>query len=238
MLIDLHAHSSGISRCCRIPARQVLEVARSIGLDGIVLTNHYQKNYVTDGDLTGFVRRYMEEICYVQKLAEEMNMKAFWGIEVTMELYPGVHMLVYGVGEDFLEKHPAVFDMTQEELWHTVKAEGGVLIQGHPYRGVTSPLEPRWLDGVEINCHPLYGNTYSTQLLALAQKHGLIVTCGGDYHADTYRAHCGTFLPEHITDSVALGRFLQETDEIELLVQEIPADTLHRIRYCRGTEKE
>ena len=38
MLIDLHAHSSGISRCCKIPAPKVLEVSRDLGLDGIVLT--------------------------------------------------------------------------------------------------------------------------------------------------------------------------------------------------------
>ena len=38
MLLDLHAHSSGISRCCKIPAPTVLEVSRDLGLDGIVLT--------------------------------------------------------------------------------------------------------------------------------------------------------------------------------------------------------
>ena len=61
MLIDLHAHSSGISHCCRIPYDEVLRQARDVGLDGIALTNHYYKGYVTDGDQVGFAKRYTED---------------------------------------------------------------------------------------------------------------------------------------------------------------------------------
>lgn len=229
MLIDLHAHTSAISKCCRIPAAQVLEEAREKGLDGIVLTNHYQKSYIDGGDALGFVRKYMEEIRYTQDLAREMGMRVFWGIEVTMTQYPTVHMLIYGVDETFLEKYPAVFDMTQEELWRAVKAEGGVLIHAHPYRGKSRPMDPRWLDGVEINCHPLYENTYSEELLVFAQENSLLVTCGGDYHADTYRPQCGVYLPDDISDSCALGKYLLESGMTELLVQEINAPAAARI---------
>ena len=48
MLIDLHAHTGGISKCCRIPADKVVQAAKDVGLDGIVLTNHYQKETVAD----------------------------------------------------------------------------------------------------------------------------------------------------------------------------------------------
>jgi histidinol phosphatase-like PHP family hydrolase len=44
MLIDMHAHSSGISTCCQIPYDKVIDTAKENGMDGIVLTNHYQKN--------------------------------------------------------------------------------------------------------------------------------------------------------------------------------------------------
>ena len=58
MLIDLHAHSSGISHCCRIPYDEVIRTAKEAGLCGIVLTNHYPKYYVTDGDYAAFIRRH------------------------------------------------------------------------------------------------------------------------------------------------------------------------------------
>ncbi len=221
MLIDFHAHTSGISKCCRIPAEQVLREAQMKGLDGIVLTNHYQKSYVENGDLMDFVQRYMEEIWYTQRIGAEIGIKVFWGIEVTMEEHYGAHLLIYGVDEQFLVKHPAVFDMTQEELWRTVKQDGGVLIHAHPFRGQAIPMDHRYLDGVEINCHPLYGNTYSRELLALAKEHSLLVTCGGDYHADTYRPKCGVFIPDSIKDSLALGQHILLSKEVELLVHEI-----------------
>ena len=39
-------------------------------------------------------------------------------------------------------------------------------------------LDTDFLDGVEINCHPLYGNSYSKELMEIAEKERLIVTCG------------------------------------------------------------
>ena len=229
MLIDFHAHTSGISKCCRIPAEKVLQEAKTKGLDGIVLTNHYQKSYVEHGDLMGFVHKYMEEIRYTQNLSVNMGLKVFWGIEVTMERHSGAHLLVYGVDEQFLFRHPSIFDMTQEELWRTVKQEGGVLIHAHPFRGQAIPMDPRYLDGVEINCHPLYGNTYSKELLALAKEYSLFVTCGGDYHADTYRPRCGVFIPDSIEDSLAIGRHILLAKEVELLVHEINGADSNRI---------
>jgi histidinol phosphatase-like PHP family hydrolase len=43
MLIDLHAHSKGISKCSRIDGIDNIELAKSIGLDGFILTNHNHK---------------------------------------------------------------------------------------------------------------------------------------------------------------------------------------------------
>lgn len=62
MLIDLHAHTSGISKCCRQPALKILENAREAGIDGIVLTNHYQRIYIVNDDVNDLVTRYMKEI--------------------------------------------------------------------------------------------------------------------------------------------------------------------------------
>ena len=50
MLIDMHAHSSGISTCCRIPAAAVIEAAAEAGIRGLIMTNHYNKSYVQDSD--------------------------------------------------------------------------------------------------------------------------------------------------------------------------------------------
>lgn len=225
MLIDLHAHSSGISRCCRIPFDQVLKQTLVSGMDGIILTNHYQKSYIQDGRADEFAENYIAEFYTAEQYGKEIGCKVFFGIEVTVELYPNVHMLIYGVEPEFLRKHPCIFDCTQKELYELVKSDDGILIQAHPFRNGTTVLDTDYLDGVEINCHPLYGNSYSKELLDIAEKDHLIVTCGGDFHADTYRPKCGMLLPDGIKDHNDLRSYLLSPEEKKLCIQEPNCDT-------------
>lgn len=224
MLIDLHAHSSGISRCCRIPYDAVIDTALDAGLDGIVLTNHYQKLYVTDGDARAFAHRYIEEFHLAKAYGDTVGCKVFFGAEVTMERYDGAHLLLYGISEHFITENPALFDWTMEEMHRKVKALGGVLVQAHPYRQKKHLLDVRYLDGVEVNCHPIYGNSYFADMVEIAKENALILTAGGDYHADTYRPRCGTYLPDDLQDSADIGKYLTETDSIKLCIHEPNTD--------------
>lgn len=220
MLIDLHAHSSGISKCCRISFEEVLRQTLSAGIDGVVLTNHYQKSYISDNNVAAFANKYISEFYAAKQYGKQIGCKVFFGIEMTMEKYPGVHMLLYGVEPDFLLQYPALFDCTQEQLYRTVKARNGVMVQAHPFRNGTAVMNTDFLDGVEINCHPLYKKSYAAELTAIAEKNRLILTCGGDYHADTYRPKCGMVLPDNLESNLDLGLFLSSDKEKELYVQE------------------
>ena len=233
MLIDLHGHSSGISRCCQIPAPEVLKAAQDVGLDGIVLSNHYHKGYITDGDYVAFAKRYLEEYRYAEKCAKEIGCKVFFGIEVTMEKHDLAHLLVYGVGEEFVLNHPDMFDYTQEELYRLVKEAGGALVQAHPFRGRDGLLDVQYLDGVEASCHPLYEGTFIERVTEVAHNAGIILTCGGDYHADTYRPHCGVYLPDSIGTTKDLAEYLCQTEEIELCIHEVRESDSHNVVFKR-----
>ncbi len=235
MLFDLHAHTSGISWCCRQPAPEILRTAREHGIDGIVLTNHYQKCYLTDGMTPAdFAARYVEEYRYTQQCGQEIGFPVFFGIEVTMERCDGVHLLIYGVQEDFPLQYPALFDMTQQELYALVKTHGGTLVQAHPYRqNKDKLLDTAYLDGIEINCHPVYEGTHKEALIEIARAAGLLLTCGGDYHADIYRVRCGVYLPDDLKSSRDICDYLYAADEVRLCVQEIPERTAHDLIYRR-----
>lgn len=220
MLIDLHAHSSEISRCCRIPYKQVLEQTLDNSMDGIILTNHYQKSYFKDGSLDEFLEKYIYEFVAAEQYGKVIGCRVFFGIEVTMELYPNVHMLIYGLEPDFLRRYPLLFDYSQKELYELVKSNNGVMIQAHPFRNGTTVLDTEFLDGIEINCHPLYKNSFSDEILRIAKEKGLIVTCGGDFHADTYRPKCGMYLPDEIKDNNGLRSYLLSSTEKLLCIQE------------------
>ena len=235
MLIDLHAHTRGISKCCRIEADAVLRAAKDAGLDGIVLTNHYQKSYVKDGDYAAFAERYALEFHHAARCGEEIGCRVFFGIEVTMERYPGVHLLIYGVGEEFLRRYPEMFDFTQEELYRIVHENGGILVQAHPYRKKDLLLDVRYLDGVEISCHPLYESAHLSALSAVAERSGLVLTCGGDYHADTYRPRCGVYLPDAFSSREKIGAYLSSAEELRLLVQEVDGSAPIDV-YVRRTD--
>lgn len=233
MLIDLHAHTSGISKCCRYPASKILESAYEAGINGIVLTNHYQKTYIDKGKINSFVDKYIEEFYFTQTLGEQLGLKVFWGIEVTMELYPNVHMLIYGVNTDFLKNHPLIFDYTHKDLYTAVKDNNGVLIQAHPFRNGTTVLNMDFLDGIEINCHPLYNNSYSQEILKIASENRLAVTCGGDFHADTYRPKCGMYFPDHIVSGFELGKYIENSKKVSLCIQEPNSTMFEKIDYYR-----
>ena len=233
MKLDLHAHSSGISHCCRIPAETVLSFAQNIGLDGIVLTNHYTKYYVRDDDAEGFARAYIAEYEYAKALGDAIGVKVFFGVEVTWEESTNVHILLYGVSPEFVLSHPRMYDYSQKALYEVVKAVGGAMIQAHPYRNGATVLDTRYLDGLEINCHPLYEKSYAEKLIAIAQSEGLIVTCAGDFHADTYRPISATHIPDFVTNDAEIAKFLLTASRVELIIHEPLTARPYRYQYFR-----
>lgn len=234
MLIDMHAHTSGISRCCKIAAPEMLRVARNAGIDGVVLCNHYQSCYVSDGDFDAFARRYVAEYELTKAAGDAMDFPVFFGIEVTMERHTlAAHMLVYGVGTDFVFAHPKMFAYTQEELWRAVHAAGGILVQAHPWRKEDHLLDIRYLDGIEVSCHPLYDGTHLAGMVDIATKHGLLLSCGGDFHNDTHRPKCGVYLPNGIENTQMLAAYLAGAEDIRMAVQEVDERRTHNVIFRR-----
>ena len=225
MLIDFHAHSKGISRCCKIDGKDMVLVTKNAGMDGIILTNHYDKDYITV-DALELANRYINEYFYVKECGEAIGFKVFFGIEVTLAKHNNVHMLVYGVSTDFLLNHPELYDYTQKELYKLVKASNGILVQAHPYRkGKNVLLDLKYLDGVEANCHPKYDGTYVMDFAKLANDNKLLLTCGGDFHNDTRRVKCGVYIDDGLVDTLDIVRFLNNSKEIKLCLEE-PTNSL------------
>lgn len=167
----MHAHSSGISRCCLVPYDVVIHTALDKGMDSI--------------------------------------------------------------DTQFIEENPAVYDLPQEELYHLVKAAGGTVVQAHPYRKRKNLLDVRFLDGVEVNCHPLYGRSDFEDMLAIAKDNGLILTCGGDFHADTYRPRCGMYLPDHLQSGAEIGKYLLSAPSLTLCIHEPNTEDPYDHLYVR-----
>lgn len=234
MLIDLHAHSSGISKCCQINGREVLLVAKEKNIDGIILTNHYQKEYLINGDSIEFARRYIKEYEYVKEAGKEIGIKVFFGIEVTLAKHSNIHVLIYGVNEEFVLKYSDIYDYTLDQLYKLVKENKGILVQAHPFRRENTLLDLNYLDGIEVNCHPLYNGTYYLEIISIANKNNKLVTCGGDYHADTYRPKCGVYFPNNVENIYDIVCYLKEEKQIELCIQEVDGSEPFIYKYKKA----
>ena len=226
MLIDFHTHSKGISRCCQIEGKDMVKVVLDNGMNGIILTNHYDKNYVENNDSLAFAKKYIAEYHSVKEYGALIGIKAFFGIELTMAKHNNVHMLIYGVSEEWLLEHSDIYDYTQKQLFDLVKEAGGILVQAHPFRnGKDVLLDLNLMNGVEVNCHPLYDETHLNKLSNMAHENNILLTCGGDFHADTHRPKCGVYLPDFLQTTKEIVDYLIDAKTINLCIQEVGSMT-------------
>ena len=72
-----------------------------------------------------------------------------------------------------------------------------------------------------MNCHPLYDGTHLVELAKIAIDNKLLLTCGGDYHADTIRPKCGVYFKDEIIKMSELMQELLTSKETKLCVQEV-----------------
>ena len=100
------------------------------------------------------------------------------------------------------------------------KNNGFLLYQAHPYRNGATPQNPEYLHGVEINCHPLYKTSEEKKVREFAKKNNLRLSCGADFHGDTYKPRCGMYIPDYINDGIGFAEYLK-THTPRLLIHDI-----------------
>ena len=235
-LFDMHIHTAGISRCSRVPAPELVRRCVISGLDGIVLTNHFAINHV-DGDPFEWRKKYEEEFYITRQEGERQGLSVLFGIEVTPLSEGGRDFPIYGVDPDFLYTEKMLYEYNQSELCQMARQAGAVFINAHPFRNGKTPKEPEFLDGVEINCHPLYHDNQKDLVIPYAKEHGLMLTCGSDYHGDVYKARCGAWFKEDMKTEKDLAYALKEGN-YRLEIHDIDPELVAKTNIHRGGKTE
>ena len=94
---ETHLHTSPVSKCASATVRESLEFYKSIGYDGVFITNHFlDGNCSVDRSLTyeEQIEFYFSDAEEGMRLAEEVGIKVFCGVEMS---YKGTDFLVYGL---------------------------------------------------------------------------------------------------------------------------------------------
>ncbi|PKB79114.1 MAG: hypothetical protein BZY88_14895 [SAR202 cluster bacterium Io17-Chloro-G9] len=206
MLIDLHTHSYPQSDDAFMAVDDLIDAAKSRGLDGICLTDHdrfWSQDQVGD-------------------LSDRHEFLVLAGSEVNTDTG---HVLVFGLHEYVFGLHKPAF------LHRRVKASGGVMIAAHPHRrrfledpGHLPEARAEMLDKASsdkffLMCDAVEGlngratlvqNSFSQDL---TQRMGAKMTAGSDAHRSEQVGTAATQFERNVTDLAGLitelkaGRF-------------------------------
>ena len=189
---ETHLHTAPASACAKKTVRENLEFYRSIGYDGVFITNHF-----LDGN---FCERKNDALSYEEKLrvyfadyeeglriGKEIGIRVFLGEELT---YGGTDFLIYGLQKEWFFDHPEIMKMEKSKELPFLMSEGALVIQAHPYREASYidhiRLFPRCVQGVEVlnACRTELENRMAEQYAA---AYGLCRTAGTDNHKGAER---------------------------------------------------
>lgn len=223
-LYEMHAHTSESSSCARVCAEDVVKQYKSLGYDGIVITDHMSEYKMKRKNLTEIKDKadYFLTGYRKAKELETEDFKVLLGMELSFMDYDG-DFLIYGLTEELL--YECHWDQFHEiEDFRPFADEHDLLIfQAHPFRFNMTVIDPKYLDGMEVyNGH--HGHeSHNFFAEKWAELYGLKPCSGSDFHEISDKMkHGGIYFDSRITttaqlrDTLRSGEYLLKTDKFIL----------------------
>lgn len=182
---ETHLHTYPVSRCGKATVKETLEFYKEIGYDGVFITNHFLDGNINMDKTEPYeklINFYFSDYEEGLKLQEEIGIKVFLGIEVSLA---GTDFLVYGLDKEWFLKNPQIVDMKKSDELKFFMENGALVIQAHPFREAAYidhiRLFPRSVHGVEIinACRNDFENSMAKMY---ADSYELIHFAGSDNH--------------------------------------------------------
>ena len=202
---ELHCHSKSVSQCAQVSNEQIIEKYTSAGYTTLVLANHFNK-YTEEALGCQSYEEFLDKYCQGYKdLKKDAEGKLTVLLGMELRFNENVNdYLVFGITEEFLRTHEALYLMNPESFSKLAKENGLLFIQAHPFRNSMIVIRPDLLDGVEVyNGHK--GHDSRNEIAEMwAEKYGLIKTSGTDFHYNHVPANAGILTEQKIEDMDAL----------------------------------
>lgn len=182
---ETHLHTYPVSACAKYDVRLNLEFYKSIGYDGVFITNHFLNgniNIDSDMDFSKKIDFYLSDYYAAKSLEDEIGIKVFFGIEYS---YHGTDFLIYGLTPEWYINHPEFLEMSTKQALALAIEEGALVIHAHPFReaGYIDHIRlfPRSVHGVEIinACRTDFENDMAKDY---ADNYKLLYFAGSDNH--------------------------------------------------------
>ncbi|MEA4833195.1 hypothetical protein SDC9_124717 [bioreactor metagenome] len=191
MKIELHAHTSAVSRCAHSKPDLMVKTCKESGYDAVVVTEHYSNSHLSqcvgmsfDEMISAYMRGYYES----RNEGEKIGLRVFFGIELCCDPGPNDY-LIYGADEKFLRSAPVLPEMQLTDIIK-ILPESALVYQAHPFRDNMRITPPERLFGIEVFNGNLRHNSRNSFARLWAEKYGLNMISGSDYH-DSGDPFCG-----------------------------------------------
>ena len=184
-IYETHLHTSPVSKCAIASVRQNLSFYKSMGYDGVFITNHFLDGNINIDSSLPYEDRinfYFSDYEEGVIIGKELGIKVFCGVEMS---YRGTDFLVYGLDKEWYLANPQIMNMRKTEELEFLMDNGALIIQAHPFREAFYidhiRLLPRSVHGVEVinACNTELANRMAR---LYADNYGLIEFAGSDNH--------------------------------------------------------
>lgn len=185
MKMDLHVHTSEISRCGHLTAEETIRLYREAGYDAIVITNHFSRgtaDFFVKKGVPDFTGRFFQAVREAAVIGKRYGLTVLSGMEVHFD-ENGNDYLVYGMPESEVADFDAVFKMGAEAFSRLAASKKALFYQAHPFRdGLLKVMETADLFGLEVlNCNPRHDD-HNDKAAQWARDHHLHAIAGSDCH--------------------------------------------------------
>ena len=223
-LIELHMHTSEVSPCGKVSAREGIRLYKSLGYDAVVITDHFLSNYFDSLKRLSWreqVDHYLSGYRMAADEGEKLGLKVFLGLEFCV---PGTNddILVYGLDEQFLYDREDLCRLDSGSFAKKAQNQNLLLVQAHPFRTYISRVYDEIIEGMEVhNGNPRHESNNS-KAMAYAIQNNLIAVSGSDFHQPQDAGTGGTYLSEMPGNSQELVSYLREQKNPKLVKEKAP----------------
>lgn len=213
--LDTHVHTSEVSGCGKIPAREMVELYVNAGYSSIVITDHFTINNYIGAEITAEALRDQKLLGYREaKAAAQGRIDVLLGSELRFDT-GNEDFLLFGFDEEKFLRLCRELPPTLHDCKQLVSDLGGLIYQAHPFRPGLHTADPADLDGVEVyNGNPRH-DSHNDQALLFATNSHLRLSSGSDAHQYPDIARGGIYVPDSLHTEADLADFLRSTPSPE-----------------------
>jgi len=185
---ETHLHTSPASRCAHASVEESLKFYKSLGYDGVFITNHfYQGDDKKGKSYEEMLNSHFADYENGLEFGKTIGIKVFFGTEIT---YNGTDFLVYGLDKEWFFDHPEIEEMKMRDKLTLMEESGALIIQAHPFREASYidhiRLFPRNIHGVEI-INASRSDEENNMAKHYAEQYSLLKFAGSDNHTASKR---------------------------------------------------